>query len=319
MSNPNNPNLFQKFAGLLTLFGGALYFTGWIYRWAYFSFFQLEITTLNFPPQSFLFVPIQVFFGSFSTQESLKQMARSIFLFLVIIYLAIPLTLWLVQQISSAISGIFNFFKTNLQNLIQDRHQKLQNHLNHPAQSQKTKKYWFELQLHKFFALLLNSLKPIKLKPIDYQKSLWDETIIILWILILLFFLARNQGITDAQKDARKDSKLPSITLIVPEDTLAFGNTSTNPQTLEGFQIIGDVKRYNDINEKTTINDLDNELFWRLLLDSEGFFYLFRSLPEDAPPNQRPTLLIVQGSLNGNSLVILSPSPFTEEEATEAD
>lgn len=309
MSNPNNPNLFQKFAGLLTLFGGALYFTGWIYRWSYFGFFQLEITTLNFPPQSFLFVPLQVFFGSFSTPESLKQIARSVFLFLVVIYFAIPLTLWLVQQISSAVSGIFNFLKNRLQDFIQSQHQKLD------SQSKKTKKYWFKSQLRNFFALLLKFLEPIKLKPIDYQKSLWDETIIILWILILLFFLARHQGLIDAQKDARINSKLPSITLIVPEDTLAFGNTATNPQTLEGFQIIGDVKRYNDINEKTTINDLDNELFWRLLLDNEGFFYLFRSLPEDAPPNQRPTLLIVQGSLNGNSLVILSPSPFTEEEA----
>ncbi|WP_204102937.1 MULTISPECIES: hypothetical protein [Spirulina sp. CCY15215] len=306
MSEKKTPDLLSKFAGLLTIIGGALYFTGWIYRWAYFSFFQLEITTLDFPHQSFLFVPLQVFFGSFATWDSLKQIALSLLLFLLVIYLGIPFTLWLIEKISIRISHIFNFIKQTLQN----KHQQLKNYLtqNRPLARKNARKRFLVAQLRNILTLLINILKPLKFQPIDYKKSLWDETIIIFWILILLFLLARNQGIVDARRDAGKDSKLPSITLIVPENTLAFGNTPDNPQTLKGFQIIGDAKRYANI-QNTPINDPDRDRVWRLLLDSEGFFYLFKSLPENATLEQRPILFIIQGSFNGSSLVILSPSP----------
>jgi len=64
-SNPE-PSVLGTFASILGLLSAALFFTGWIYRWAYFGFFQLEVTTLDLPFESFLFVPIQVFLGSFS-------------------------------------------------------------------------------------------------------------------------------------------------------------------------------------------------------------------------------------------------------------
>ncbi|WP_293120164.1 hypothetical protein [Okeania sp. SIO1I7] len=56
--------MFGRIASLLTVLGVGLYFTGWIYRWAYFAYFQLEVTTLDLPFESFLIVPIQVFFGN---------------------------------------------------------------------------------------------------------------------------------------------------------------------------------------------------------------------------------------------------------------
>ena len=52
-----------KLLSLLGLFAAALYFTGWIYRWAYFSFFQIEVTSLNLPVESFFIAAFQVFFG----------------------------------------------------------------------------------------------------------------------------------------------------------------------------------------------------------------------------------------------------------------
>lgn len=52
------------FAGVVTLLSIALYFTGWIYRWAYFGFFRIQLITLDFPAQSFFIIPIQVFLGS---------------------------------------------------------------------------------------------------------------------------------------------------------------------------------------------------------------------------------------------------------------
>ena len=69
MSNSNQNTILSQFASVVALLGSALYFTGWIYRWSYFGFFQLEVTTLNFPFESFLFVPLQVFLGSFAANN----------------------------------------------------------------------------------------------------------------------------------------------------------------------------------------------------------------------------------------------------------
>lgn len=64
LAKSNSSSILGKFASVLGLLAAALFFTGWIYRWAYFSFFQLDIITMNFPVQSFLMVPIQIFLGN---------------------------------------------------------------------------------------------------------------------------------------------------------------------------------------------------------------------------------------------------------------
>lgn len=50
-SSDNNPDInpLGKLASLIALLAIALYFTGWVYRWTYFGFFQVEVTTLNLP------------------------------------------------------------------------------------------------------------------------------------------------------------------------------------------------------------------------------------------------------------------------------
>ncbi|NEP85938.1 MAG: hypothetical protein F6K18_03395 [Okeania sp. SIO2C2] len=68
-SNHNLYKMLGRIAGLLSLLGIGLYFTGWIYRWAYLAYFQLEVTTLDLPFESFLIVPIQVFFGHISSGD----------------------------------------------------------------------------------------------------------------------------------------------------------------------------------------------------------------------------------------------------------
>ncbi|MGK7872709.1 MAG: hypothetical protein AB4426_05165 [Xenococcaceae cyanobacterium] len=60
----NVPGILGGIASIVALLGISLYFTDWIYRWAYYGFFHLEVTTLDLPLQSFLLVPLQVFFGS---------------------------------------------------------------------------------------------------------------------------------------------------------------------------------------------------------------------------------------------------------------
>ncbi|MEG4857246.1 hypothetical protein QUB75_06105 [Microcoleus sp. K1-B6] len=51
-SNPE-PSILGTFASILGLLSAALFFTGWIYRWAYFGFFQLEVTTLDLGASQF--------------------------------------------------------------------------------------------------------------------------------------------------------------------------------------------------------------------------------------------------------------------------
>lgn len=48
---------------MLALLAAALYFTGWIYCWAYYDFFQVEVTTLELPFESFYLAAFQVLFG----------------------------------------------------------------------------------------------------------------------------------------------------------------------------------------------------------------------------------------------------------------
>lgn len=96
---PPEPQTSDKFllvsvAGVL---GAALFFTGWIYRWAYFAYFQLEITTLNFPTESFFIVPIQVFFG---TSSAIARTLISLPVFLGAIYLGSWLVQWAKQWLS---------------------------------------------------------------------------------------------------------------------------------------------------------------------------------------------------------------------------
>ena len=63
--NPPSINILGNFAGLIGVLGIFIYFIGWVYRWAYFGFFALELNTLNLPHESFLIVPIQIIFGNF--------------------------------------------------------------------------------------------------------------------------------------------------------------------------------------------------------------------------------------------------------------
>ena len=109
MSDPANsaesPNLLSKFLSIVGLLGAALFFTGWIYRWAYFDFFQLDITSLDLPAQSFLIVPIQVFLG---TWAAVGKAILMVFLAVV----AISLTLWLLRRLEANLSSRLKQYTT---------------------------------------------------------------------------------------------------------------------------------------------------------------------------------------------------------------
>lgn len=272
---PNEPQILGTFASLIGLLGIFLYFTGWLYRWAYYGFFQLEITRLDLPLRSFLFVPIQVFLGD------IWAFGKTTLVFIATIIL-MKFTLWLLQPLNS--SGVNN-------------------------SNQGTSRWRrYAQKLHELrLAKILRSLAEV------FPKSLRKDTIIVVWLLVALFWLARIQGTIDARRDAiNNTSLLPVVTFVTPEKGSVLGrnldNLFVNP-SLKGYRIIGDKGLFDSLRGRET-NDLaipENPRVWRLLLENNGWFYLFPALPPKVESDRRPPLLAIRSKGN-NELMILSPA-----------
>jgi len=263
MANPQNTefNPLGKLISVLALLAAALYFTGWIYRWAYFSFFHLEVTTLSLPNESFYFAAFQTFFGD------IWAIPRKI-LFLIVIIFAILITFTVQKWLGKYLKKLpitFNKSPTNI---------------------------------------------------INFLSSLFNEFIIILFVLTALFWLAIWQAKDDAWNDAvNETSSLPIVTIVMPKDAVLgrkFDNPlesrSTKPN-LPKFSIIGDRQSYERLLDKE-LNDISNPdkpRVWRLLLKGNGYSYIFPALPENNPKLTFPVVMVYERD-NGVQLTILNSS-----------
>ena len=276
------PSILGKFASVIGLLGVSLYFTGWIYRWQYYGFFQLEVTTLDLPVESFLLVPIQVLFGNI---WAISKTAIAV----VLTATAIHLTLWLLQVLGNVIEGRLN-------------HRILLN-----ARKRQPKSWLGQIRksLAQFSSLKFNS--------IQFLRSLLDETVIVAWVLIALFFLAKQQGFTDARRDAvNHTSTLPVVTLVASEDHLSVGRNPEDTATiasLQKYRFIGDLGLLESLQGQGYNDALDpqNPRVWRLLLERGGWIYVFRTLPRNATSEQRPLVLAIKERDSGEPLMLLSP------------
>lgn len=270
----NNPEVLGTLVSMLGLLAVFLYFTGWIYRWAYFSFFQLEITTLDLPLESFFIVPFQVFLGGF------WAFAKTVLAAMVTVFL-IQLTIGLLEPSRWQVIGNPNSLQSRLIRFTQKLHR-----------SGIVRK--------------IRSFADLFPQPLRY------EIVIVVWILIVLFWLARWQGIADARQDAINDtSSLPVVTLVTPKDQLALGRKPndllTNPP-LEDFHIIGDSGLLENLRrQETTDTTINPPRVWRLLIERNGWIYLFKTLPPNPAPDERPYVLVIRESDGGDQLLILSP------------
>lgn len=270
--SPQKTEILGTFASILGLLGIFLYFTGWIYRWAYFGWFQIELNRLDLPARSFLFVPIQVFFGNLSA--SLLTLVA-----IIIGTILIKLTLWLVQPLPT---------KSKLWSV--------QSVANNPHQFQ-----------HKLQQLLTIPRFFVDIIPPALRKDL----IVVIWLLIILFWLARNQATVDARRDAvNETSTLPVITLVLPEKQIALGrnldNLLLNP-SLKGYRIIGDKKLFDDLRGKENNDSGANPpRVWRLLLENNKWTYVFPALSAQSQDDERPPILAINQDKEGQ-LMILAP------------
>ncbi len=280
---PNQePNILGKFASVVGLLGIALFFAGWIYRWSYFYFFQLEVTNLDFPAQSFLFVPLQIFLGDG------WAILRTVFAFLLAV-IAIQLTLWLIWIITEAFVNTFNRFRSA-----------------RTSRATQRKRSWIGKQLDS-----LATFTSVQLRSVQFLRSLVNEIVIVSWVLIFIFWLARWQGIADARRDAGQNSTLPVVALITPEEKFALGRKLDDvfaDPSLEKYRIIGDRGLFDDLRgkEDTDISNPKQPRVWRLLLERGGWIYLFQALPPNAKANERPLVLAIQQGEKGHT-VIRSP------------
>ena len=286
------PSVLQKFASLLGLITASLYFVGWIYRWQYYGFFQLEIITLNFSFQSFLFLPLQVFFGSI-------QAVFKTILAIILIVVFIDLVIWLVESLECNLNC--NYIDQV------DKKQTLKNNiLSYKKSKYLISKIWRSL----------GRLNPIKFDYLKFLISFIKEIIVIVAILAGLYFIAKTQGVADARRDAiNNSSTLPVVTLIVKEDKTVLGrkldDIFTNP-SLKGYRIFGDKGLFDDIRT-TELNDVYNQeqpRVWRLLLEQDNWLYLIRTLPSNVDAKRRPPVLAIQKA-SGEQMMILSPQPVT--------
>ncbi|WP_449418994.1 hypothetical protein [Phormidium nigroviride] len=303
------PNILGKFASVVGLVGAGLFFTGWIYRWSYFYFFQLEITTLDLPAQSFFIVPLQVFLADGWT------IAKTAIAFL-LTALAIYLSLWIISILSKVIFQLIDAVLWQSFHYVEKR------------------KIW--CLYHPMKSLVLFNAK--KFNSIEFLRSLVDEIIIVGWILLILFYLARDQGIADARRDAGENSTLPVVSLVIPENRLALGrkldDAFTDP-SLKGYKVIGDRGLFNELFlTEETDTTAAKPIIWRLLMERGGWIYLFKALPkpdaklepkkdvtpkpkadatpepkEEVTPDSRPSVLAIQEGQLGEQLMILSPEP----------
>ena len=287
------PGILQKFASLLGLITASLYFVGWIYRWQYYGFFQLEIITLNFSFESFLFLPLQVFFGS------IQAVIKTIFT-LIFIAIVIDIAIGLVESLGC-----------NLDNQNTDR----------PTKNQPQTYSYINQKTKLLIAKIWRSLPGFNFIKFDYLKfliSFIKEIIVIVAILAGLYFLAKTQGVADARRDAiNQRSTLPVVTLIINEEKTVLGRNLddifTNP-TLEGYRIFGDKGLFDDVRT-TELNDFydrEQPRVWRLLLEQDNWLYLIRTLPSNVEAKSRPPVLAIQKA-SGEQMMILSPQPVTPD------
>ncbi|MBC6479043.1 MAG: hypothetical protein GDA56_16025 [Hormoscilla sp. GM7CHS1pb] len=146
------------------------------------------------------------------------------------------------------------------------------------------------------------------------DRAFFREIVVVAWVLTILFFLARTQGYLDARRDAVNDtSTLPVITLVTKEDSLGLGSQLNDETADPSPKNFGDRGLYEqwigrELNNTTDSNSSDI-IVWRLLINSNSQFYIFPTLPKDAPLAARPPVVVIQHSGEGNQLMILSPEP----------
>jgi len=266
--NSSSANLLGSFAGLVGIFSIFLYFIGWIYRWAYFGFFQIEVTSLNLPIQSFLLVPLQAVLGD------LWIFLRAI-LVLIVTVLLIKATIWLISSPKASTS------QSPISRLTQNLHS-----------------FWLFKPLRSFAELFP--------KPLRYEIVVvfW----ILAALFWLGRWQGNADAYRDALNNTSTRPIVtlvsPSNKIALGRN---LDDLLTNPP-LKGSRIIGDVEQFKRIlgRETNDATNPKQPIVWRLLIENNNWVYLFPAMLPGAKSDERPPILAVNTSDGRVQLLILS-------------
>jgi hypothetical protein len=282
----DNLKILSSLASIFGLLGIAFYFCGWIYRWSYFSFFNLDLNVIasSFTPQSFLFLPIQVFFGDLLSAEiiPLLRVAFALFCLLIICY-----TSW------------------NFLSFLDERCLVGKRIRNASSKRFYSNTFWsgFKVLVPDFFGFLL----------VIITSRLFRFLLIIALTLGLLFWVSRIQGLADARRDFfSQKTKLPAIALIKSGERLPLGRNIDRIEDKEfsgDYYVIGSTFWYEYLRNKDVNSSVgtSNEQVWRLLLETDRQLYIFITEPNKPSRNARP--LVVSIPKQNDGIYILSISP----------
>jgi hypothetical protein len=268
--NPPSINILGNFAGLIGVLGIFIYFIGWVYRWAYFGFFALELNTLNLPHESFLIVPIQIIFGNF----------------------------WIFIRATIAITLTIAFIKLTF--WIISPHPNIQNQ---PNRTQRLLEKIYNFPLLK----ILRSLA--QLIPQSLRQEIIVVIWILASLFWLGRFQGLADAYRDAVNHT-STRPIVSIVSAKDKLPLGrnLDDILIDP-SLKDSHIIGDMEQFKNIigQETNDLTDPQKPIIWRLLIESNDWVYVFPSMPSDAQFNQRPPVLAINRGDGGVQLLIISP------------
>jgi hypothetical protein len=155
-----------------------------------------------------------------------------------------------------------------------------------------------------------------------FPPLLRRDSVIVAWVLVALFWLARWQGVEDAWRDTvNSTSTRPIVTLVSPNDKLALGATlndslikdkDKNPDIpeLKNLRIFGDVSKFRDLyNKGINSSDGSKSIVWRLLIESGNWLYLFPALPKRQNDLRPPIVAVNTGDGRVQSVILSPPNP----------
>ncbi len=264
------------FASILSLLGITLFFSGWIYRWAYFSYFNLDVNAQSYPAQSFLIVPIQIFVGSIAN-----------FFKTLIVLSALPLlirgTLWVLHRLPSLMARAIR--RMPWMRSLRPRPRTASGL--QPAARRFGASLLDELVIVGWVLILLFWLSQHQ-GQVDARRDAVESSST---LPVVTLILPQADGVLGQDLRYIDDSAEA-----IPDPPLANN------------VFIGDRILPRQIRD-SSLSDPDSQQVWRLLANETlGWLYLIRTLPASSEPSERPLVLAIPNAKLGQSLII-SPAP----------
>jgi hypothetical protein len=261
-----------KSNGFFSLIGIILFFSGWIYRWAYFSFFGLDINLQSFLSQSFFIVPIQIFFGS------VYNILRT-----AILILSLPLLSSMTVIYVNRLRLLAAILIARIL-IIPVRHKCLCLAKDRSGRRQP------------FFPLMLN----------ETVVAAW-ALILTFWLSHQQAQSDARRDAVDSTSTLPVVSLLvPTTGFVLGQDLRHLDDNNqliTDPE-LKNYSLIGDHNLARDLRS-TSLSSPEKKQVWRLLAqETGGWLYLVRTMPPSANKDDRPMVLAIPNASQGQALIL---------------